>query len=97
MRGANRGGKQVVRKSGRSGSAAFEEAEPLLVTAWGDFVIEGGVLFVPFKCGAAQYMLAMGPTMAHEAIALAQRVLSGIHRDNLASMAAHRRSAKGAS
>lgn len=81
-------------RTARGDEAALEEAEPMLVTTWGDFIVRGGVLFVPFKCGATKYMLAMGPAMALEAISLAQSVLSAMHADNLTSMAAHRRERK---
>lgn len=90
QRAIHRGG-LVPGRTARGEDAALDEAEPLLVTAWGEFIVRGGVLFVPFKCGATKYMLAMGPEMALDAIELAQRVLSTIHRNNLASMAEARR------
>lgn len=65
------------RQSARGDDAAIDDgAEPMLVTEWGDFVVRGGVLFVPFRCGSATYMLAMGPAMAFDAIDRARKALS---------------------
>ena len=50
--------------------------EPILITEWGEFKVEGGVLFVKFASGGTPYVVAMGPAMAFEAIARAQKALS---------------------
>jgi len=60
----------------RSCFAVQDRAAPILVTKWGEFVVEGGVLFVPFRSGAIEYAVAMGPKLAFCAIDRARKALS---------------------
>jgi hypothetical protein len=55
--------------------ADYERAPPILVTQWGDFIVEGGVLFVPFRSGLQPFTLAAGPSMVLKGIDRARKAL----------------------
>lgn len=59
----------------RRGVSAVSDVEPMLVTAWEDFVVVGGILFASFQSGPTRYTVAMGPAMAFKAIAKARKAM----------------------
>lgn len=62
-------------KERRGIDAAIAHAEPMLVTAWEEFIVDGGVLYARFWCGPKPYCVAMGPALAFRAIDQARRAL----------------------
>lgn len=50
-------------------------SEPILITEWDDFEVEGGVLYVRFRSGPAEYCVAMGPAAAFDGIDRARKAL----------------------
>lgn len=59
----------------RDASDATAFAEPMLITRWEEFFVEGGVLFVRFWCGPTPYCVAMGPAMAFKGIDRARKAM----------------------
>lgn len=74
----------------RDGLAAERErAPPILVTEWGEFTVEGGVLFVPLRSGFQPYTIAMGPALAFKAIDRARKALQRGCVEKLMGLEAH--------
>jgi hypothetical protein len=69
--------------------AECENAPPILVTEWGDFTVEGGVLFVPLRSGFQPYTIAMGPALAFKAIDRARKALQRGCVEKLMGLEAH--------
>lgn len=73
----------------RNGLAAECEPAPILVSAWGDIFVDGGVLFVPFRSGFQPYTIAMGPAMALDGIARSRKALRRGCIEKLIGLEAH--------
>lgn len=48
----------------------------MLITAWDEIKVEGGVLYVSFRSGPTEYCVAMGPAMAFTGIDRVRKALA---------------------